>query len=181
MDPLNPCPLCGGEASLVEIRKDRSAFYCCCPACDKSTDEYGTPEAAADAWNNSGPQGLKDTYDRTLYALVMNPAATCWQLTWRLLLMTIFPLVMLPNAILSTDSFMWIAWLSVTVLCLAIGVPLFIRYDRRRRSYIRHLPEESKKANEKARLRAFILVLCIYLALFLIIFLPFALMQGLKS
>ncbi|GEM_PF-2557512 len=172
LDHPNPCPICGGEALFIETYKDRNAFYYKCPTCDKSTDEFPSPITALTAWNNSEPKDLKDTYDRILYSLIMHPAATCWQLFWRLFLILLFPFTISFNLIEADDSSALTVFLIMTVVCLGIGIPLFVRYDKRRRSYIRHLPPENRTANEKARYRAFILVPIIYLALYLMFLLP---------
>lgn len=50
MNELKPCPFCGGEAELVEVKWEEW-FWVYCKRCSAETDAFASKEKAIGAWN----------------------------------------------------------------------------------------------------------------------------------
>ena len=51
---LKPCPFCGGKAAVHELETRTSSiggYYVICTKCLTSSNNYSTPEIAAERWN----------------------------------------------------------------------------------------------------------------------------------
>jgi len=174
---LKSCPICGGEAALSEAYVDRAGYYCECFECGKSTDEFASRNAAAQAWNRSEAKDLKDTELRGLYAIVMKPLKTWWQVFYRsffLLFGPVFSYTIMTS--LSSDyppilnvgmNLFWIFWLTV-------GLYLYVKFSKKHYSTVRRLLKKERTENLIATILAYITALCAHAALILFVIIPFA-------
>jgi len=174
---LNDCPICGGKTRLALTRADRDAFYCECPECGKSTDEFLTEEEAVASWNNSGAENLKDTGERIVLSVVLKPVKT-WISAFERIFMLLLGPVMIGFLALSFNFdppiFMWLMFSIVLILWLGAGIPLYIKFAERRNRLIRHIPKENRPGNRLAIVLGFVSALIMHTILFIFVFWPIA-------
>ena len=86
-ETLEPCPFCGGEASIG--RRDyffedsneyaMSAHYVECSTCYVRTIEYKSKDGAADAWNRRAERTCRKVPGRMKYGRRMPKCSECGQ------------------------------------------------------------------------------------------------------
>ncbi|HOP11666.1 MAG TPA: hypothetical protein PK629_09280 [Oscillospiraceae bacterium] len=177
----NDCPICGGRTELTHAYDDRvshaarDAWYCQCPECGKSTDEFLTEEEAVVAWNQSHAADLKDIDTRILRSVVVKPVRTWLQTLGYILLLLIGPVLVITLALSSRYELVMlqkvIYWI-VGVVWLGIGIPLYIKSSRKRTHLLRHIPKETRIANYIAVFLGDLTAVALLELLFIYVFIP---------
>ena len=57
MDEVKPCPFCGGEALLINMKYSKKIFVKCKDHCCEQDLIYKTEEEAIEAWNRRAEDG----------------------------------------------------------------------------------------------------------------------------
>lgn len=186
---LNECPVCGSKAELMHAYESRTpykaqdAYYCECPECGKSTDEFLSEEEAAEAWNKSGKDDLKDTDERILRSVVIKPAKVWLDTFSRMVLLLIVPVFLIflvySSKYLDKDGFNMAWWLWATygiilAMWLGFGIPAYAKYAGKRNRMIKHIPKENRAANRFAILIGIISAVIVLSLIAIFIFLPIA-------
>lgn len=173
---LKPCPICGEKAAMSEAVADRTGYYCECYACDKSTDEFSSKQAAEDAWNRSEAWNLKDTALRNSYAIIINPSKT-FRYTFLRFFLTLLGLFLAGTLIATLNSgFMGIF---IGALCIfaafwtAVGAYYYIKYLKKLLPPVSRLVRRARILNLTTFILANLSVLCAYAALVWFIAIPF--------
>ncbi|HNX14104.1 MAG TPA: hypothetical protein PK854_08595 [Oscillospiraceae bacterium] len=172
---LNNCPVCGGKTRLAVTTAAREAFYCECPECDKSTDEFLTEEEAVNAWNNSAAADLKDTDERILLSVVMRPVKT-WISTFERIFTLLLGPVLICFLLLSFNFnlpvLMWLMFSIILILWLCSGIPLYIRFAGKRNRLLKHIPIKSRSVNRLAVVLGYVSAVFTHAVLFIFVFWP---------
>lgn len=180
---LNECPICGGRAELSHANDDRvgykarDAYYCECPACGKSTDEFLTEEEAVNVWNNSQTTDLKETGERIVRSAVIKPFSVFLHTFLRVLLLLTGPVLLFFLVFSANYDIAWWLWATygiILVMWLGFGIPAYAKFSARRNQLIRHIPKESRTANRFAIMMGDFAAVIAHELIFIYILLPIA-------
>lgn len=153
---LNECPVCGGKAELMHAYESRTAYqaqdayYCECPECGKSTDEYLSEGEAAEVWNKSRADDLKNTDERILRSVIIKPAKVWLDTFSRMVLLLIVPVFLIFLVKASVQGIAWWLWTAygiILVMWLGFGIPAYAKYARKRNRLLKHIPKQNRAAN----------------------------------
>jgi len=179
---LNECPICGDKAELIHAYDDRiphaarDAYYCECPKCGKSTDEFLTEEEAVNAWNNSSATDLKDTNDRIIRSVILKPVKTWFQTATRIFLILLGPVVLYFLLASSNYDLAWWLWATygiLLILWLSFLISFYVKYAALRNGLISHFPKENRAGNYFAIVMGYVTAILVHGALFLFVLKPF--------
>ncbi len=180
---LNECPVCGGKAELIHAYESRTsykaqdAYYCECPQCGKSTDEYLSEEEAANVWNKSGTGDLKDTEERIVRSVIIKPFKVWLDTFSRIFLLLLGPVFLSFLAYSSKFDIAWWLWTAygiIFVMWLGFGIPVYVKFAAQRNRLIRHIPKENRAANRFAVMMGFVAAVIALELFFMFILLPIA-------
>lgn len=186
---LNECPICGGKAEPMHAYETRTsykaqdAYYCECPECGKSTDEYLSEDEAAGVWNKSRADDLKNTDERILRSVIIKPAKVWLDTFSRFILLLIVPVFLIflvySSKYLDKDGFNMAWWLWATygiilVAWLGFGIPAYAKHAGKRNRMIRFIPKEKRAANRFAIFIGIISAVIVLALIAIFIFLPIA-------
>lgn len=178
---LNPCPICSEEATLSKSQTEHSAhktqdaYFCECPACGKSTDEFLSEQEAASVWNKSRAEDLKDVDERIVRSAVLKPVKTWLSTVSRLFMIPLGPLVIFALLLSFDFKLSWMVNLLLGIAAafwLGIFIAAYVKYAGPRLRLIRHLPEKSRIGNLLAIAAGYITVLGIQAALYVYMLIP---------
>lgn len=186
---LNECPVCGGKAELTHVYESRTAYqkrdayYCECPECGKSTDEYLNEEEAAAVWNKSRAEDLKNTEERIVRSVDVKPAKVWLDTFSRFFLLLLGPLLLFflvySTKYIDQDGFNMAWWLWATygiilAFWLGFGIPAYAKYAAQRNRVIRHIPKGNRAANRFAVFIGIITAAAVLALIVVYIFIPIA-------
>ncbi len=189
---LNECPICTGKAELMHAYETRTsykaqdAYYCECPECGKSTDEFLTEEEAAEVWNKSGADDLKNTDERILRSVIIKPDKVWLDTFSRLILLFIGPVLLL-FLVYSTKhiskygevsyNMAWWLWATYGIILaawLGFGIPAYAKHAGKRNRMIKYIPKENRAANRLAVIIGIITAVIVLALIVIYIFIPIA-------
>lgn len=189
---LNECPVCTGKAELIHAYESRTpyqaqdAYYCECPECGKSTDEFLSEEEAAGVWNKSRAGDLKSTDERILRSVVIKPAKVWLDTFSRLILLFIGPVLLL-FLVYSTKHisqygevsynmawWLWVTYGIILAAWLGFGIPAYAKHAGKRNRMIKHIPKENRAVNRFAVFIGIVTAAAVLALIVIYIFIPIA-------
>jgi len=162
---------------LSKAIADRIGYYCTCYECGKSTDEFSSPNEAEEAWNRGEASDLKDTALRGMYAIVMTPFKTWWQVFIRFFFLLLGPvtayMLMATLEVNLTNMVLFIGMGIGGAMWVGLALYFFVLFIRRHHRSVRRLPQKERPKNISATVFAYLNVLCVYIYLIIFIITPF--------
>ncbi|HNX14105.1 MAG TPA: hypothetical protein PK854_08600 [Oscillospiraceae bacterium] len=180
---INECPICGGRAELSRANEDRNgckaldAYFCECPACGKSTDEFLTEEEAVNIWNNSRSTDLRDTGERIVRSAVVKPLLVFLHTFLRVLLLLVGPVLLFFLVFSANYDIAWWLWVTygiILLIWLGFGIPAYVKFAGQRNRLIRHIPKEKRPMNRLAIMMGDFAAVIAHQLIFLYILMPIA-------
>jgi len=163
--------------------KAQDAYFCECPECGKSTDEFLSEEEAADIWNKSGKDDLKDIDERIIRSVIIRPLKVWLDTFFRLFLLLLGPVFLLflvySAKSINQEGFniawwLWAAYGIVLAMWLGFGIPTYAKYAGKRNRLMKHIPKQNRTVNRFAVLIGILTAVIVLGLVVIYIFIPIA-------